>query len=244
MKAATARTKTRARRRPPAPASPPPAGTRERIIEAALRAFAGAGFEGARTRDIAAAAGVNQGLITYHFASKGELWKATVERIFEQARQAFTAPLQMLGDVDPATRLRLIVRQFVRFSAAHPELHRLIVEEGKSDSPRHRWLVDRHIRPLFEGTLAIIRQAQSDGVLADVAPEHLCYIFLGAAAHIFTVAPEYHRLTGKDPLSAASIEAHAEALVELLLRSGPGGAGGAPAGNPGPTRRRPRRGSR
>src|SRR5258705_6888178 len=56
--------------------------TRERIVVAALEAFAERGFEGARTRDIAARAKVNQGLITYHFSSKPDLWKAAVDHIF------------------------------------------------------------------------------------------------------------------------------------------------------------------
>ena len=47
---------------------------------------------------------------------------------------------------------------------------------------------------------------------------HLHYLFLGAAAHIFVVAPEFRRLTGEDPMAPASVEAHADALVELLVR--------------------------
>jgi AcrR family transcriptional regulator len=56
--------------------SPPPRtrsqqreATRERIVEAALEAFAEKGFHGASTRDIALRAGTHQGLITYHFPS-------------------------------------------------------------------------------------------------------------------------------------------------------------------------------
>ena len=210
--------RTTAHRKPTAPAPPAKtAATPERIVEAALAAFAERGFDGASTRDIAAAAGVNQGLITYHFSSKEELWKAAVERAFEGLRQAFAPAAQMLADVDAATRLRLVVRQFVRFTAAHPELHRLIVQEGKSDSARHRWLVDRHIRPLFESTLAIIREAQGEHLLPAIPAAHLHYIFLGAAAHLFMVAPEYRRLTGEDPTRPEAVEAHADAIVDLLM---------------------------
>jgi AcrR family transcriptional regulator len=206
------------RPRPDRPvAAPPAAGTRERIVAAALDAFAADGYDGATTRGIAAAAGVNQGLIAYHFEGKEDLWKAAVDHVFEQLRQAFAAPLRMLDDVDSATRLRLVVRQFVRFTAAHPELHRLVVQEGKSDGPRQIWLVDRHIRPLFEATLEIIRRAQADGELAPIPAAHFHYIFLGAAAHIFMVAPEFRRLTGDDPMRPDSVEAHADALVSLLL---------------------------
>src|SRR5262245_36084658 len=75
--------------------------TRERIVAAALEAFAERGFDGARTRDIAARAGVNQGLITYHFASKDALWKAAADHIFALLGQEFGRRLEALRDVEP-----------------------------------------------------------------------------------------------------------------------------------------------
>lgn len=214
--------RTRTLSMPAKKTNPPPrpaalAGTPSRLLEAALRAFADLGFDGATTRDIAAAAGVNQGLITYHFSGKEELWKAAVDHVFARLQAEFATALRMLAEVDARTRLRLVVRQFVRFTAAHPELHRLIEHEGKSDGPRLRWLVDRHVRPLFDATMALIREAQAEGVLPQVPAAHLHFIFLGAAAHIFVVAPEFRRLTGDDPMDPKSVEAHADALVELLF---------------------------
>ena len=35
-------------------------------------------------------AGVNQGLITYHFRSKDELWRAAADRIFSLLRTGFS----------------------------------------------------------------------------------------------------------------------------------------------------------
>lgn len=48
---------------------------RDRILDEAGPAFAEAGFAGARTRDIAARAGVNQGLIRYYFGTKEQLFE-------------------------------------------------------------------------------------------------------------------------------------------------------------------------
>lgn len=206
-----------ARRGSPRRGHQPREGTRERILAAALVAFADAGYEGAKTRDIAAAAGVNQGLITYHFASKEALWQAAVDRVFAELRESFLAAVELLAAVDARTRLRLMLRQFVRFSAAHPELHRLMVQEGKSDGPRLRWLIDRHVRPLFETSLGVVREAQQDGLRPHLSAVHLQYIFLGAAAHVFVVAPEFRRLVGSDPTTPEAVEEHATALAELFL---------------------------
>jgi len=55
--------------------------TRERLLEAALFLFGERGFEGASVRDIAAEAGVSQGLIRFHFGSKEGLRRVIDERL-------------------------------------------------------------------------------------------------------------------------------------------------------------------
>jgi len=202
-----ARSPRRAPRRPAATAP-------DRILSAALAAFAERGFDGATTREIAAAAGVPQGLVSYHYASKQALWEAAVARVFGALAEDLARAAAVLRDVDPATRLRAVMKRFVRFSAAHPELHRFMVHEGSHDGPRLRWLLERHVRPLFVASTALIRAA-APGVDA----EHLHYLVLGAATHLFAVAPEFQRLTGRDPFSAEMVEAQAAAIVDGLIDS-------------------------
>lgn len=58
---------------------------REQIINSARRVFEQSGFDGARTRDLAAAAGVNEALLYRHFGSKEELFEAAVAVPLEEA---------------------------------------------------------------------------------------------------------------------------------------------------------------
>lgn len=51
---------------------------REQIIDSARGVFERSGLAGARTRDLAAAAGVNEALLYRHFSSKDELFEAAV----------------------------------------------------------------------------------------------------------------------------------------------------------------------
>lgn len=53
---------------------------REQLIDAALQVFAEKGFDASTIKDIAAAAGVTDGLIYHYFSSKEELLWAVVER--------------------------------------------------------------------------------------------------------------------------------------------------------------------
>src|SRR5512134_2375734 len=115
--------------------------TRDRLVEAALQVFASHGFEGATTREIARRAGVALAALPYHFTTKEALWRAAADRIFGQLATTIGKRLEGLEGVDRPTQLRLILREFVRFSAARPELHRFMIQEGYTASPRLAWLV-------------------------------------------------------------------------------------------------------
>ena len=66
--------------------------TRARILQCALDVFAERGFAGAGVRDIASAAGVNHGLILYHFKDKDGLWRAAVDFLFERLHDEMKEP--------------------------------------------------------------------------------------------------------------------------------------------------------
>jgi AcrR family transcriptional regulator len=66
--------------------------TRDALIRAALEVFGRSGFDAASTRAIAAAAGVNQALIGYHFGGKQGLYLGVFEYILEQM-QLHMAPV-------------------------------------------------------------------------------------------------------------------------------------------------------
>ncbi|HEX4151955.1 MAG TPA: CerR family C-terminal domain-containing protein [Steroidobacteraceae bacterium] len=64
--------------------------TRARIIAAAMQLFGAKGFEGASTRDIAAAAGVNAPALQYYFDSKEGVFRACIEFIAERAWESLS----------------------------------------------------------------------------------------------------------------------------------------------------------
>jgi AcrR family transcriptional regulator len=173
------------------------ADTRERIVEAAVDAFAELGFRGASTREIAARAGANQGLITYHFRTKDELWRAAADRIFGMLRTTLGASLASLESDDPRARAREAIREYVRFVAAHPELFRFMVEEGKHGDERMQWLVDTHLKPLYEAFPQLA--GPLGGGIDEALLPHAYYVLAGASSLIFAVAPECRRLTGWIP---------------------------------------------
>ena len=191
--------------------------TRERILAAAVDLFADTSFEGASTREIARRAGVTQPLLNYHFRSKDDLWRAAVDSLFEALRLAMVERMHGLRGVDEVTVAKLRIREFITFSARHPQLHRIITQESKSDGPRMDWLVEEHVRPLYENTVELFERLARDGVVPAIPAPHLYYILTGAGPTMFVLGPECRRLTGLDPTADEVIEAHADAVVTLLF---------------------------
>jgi TetR/AcrR family transcriptional regulator len=191
--------------------------TRARILAAALDLFADRSFEGATTREIAQRAGVSQPSLNYHFRTKDDLWRAAVDQLFTELGATMRARLDGLRGVDRVTTAKLMIRDFIAFSAAHPQLHRIITQESKGDGGRIDWLVDTHVRPLYELTTGMFARLAEDGAVPDIPAPFLYYILTGAGPTIFVLAPECRRLAGFDPLAPDAVETHADAVIDLLF---------------------------
>jgi len=193
---------------------------RERILAAALEVFAERGFEGARTRDIAQRAGANLGLLQYYFGAKEALWRAAVTHAFDElAAELDAIRADAEDDVpdDVRAQLERFLRGFVRFLARRPAFMRLMNDECRRDSPRMRWLANHHVRRPAAALAEMLALARAKGIFPEVPPASFHYIVLGAAGLFFSQAPECQYLRGVDPTDEAVADAHADALVRLLL---------------------------
>lgn len=205
-------------RKPSRAAKSPEASTRDRITQAALAEFSRLGFDGASTRQIATRAGVNQGLLTYYFGDKEQLWKAAVVEAFTRLNDGISKQREALAEVDPITRLRLSIRHFIRFSAANPELHRLMIQEGGNTGPRTRWLLTQFVEPLFHGIRKLVVKARDAGAaLPAIPPQHFFTMLLGAGPHPFATASETRHLYKLDPFASDAVEAWATSIETVLL---------------------------
>jgi len=126
-----------------------PAAARERILDAALSLFASHGFEGASTREVALAAGVQQGLVGYHFGSKEGLWRAVVDAGFARLGAAAKARAP-ISTPEPRLRLRLRLERALELAAGEALLLRLAGHAMLCGGARLDWLVEQHLGPLQE----------------------------------------------------------------------------------------------
>jgi AcrR family transcriptional regulator len=139
--------------------------TAEKVLEAATRAFASVGFEGASVRNICKAAGVNAQAIHYHFGSKADLYRAVIER-FVEAQDAIvsrlvTAPAASVEDL--RTRLLFFMDTVMEFWLRSPGLE-VAYNETKRQGP-HTELAFQSLGGLDRALGELLASSQEAGLL-------------------------------------------------------------------------------
>lgn len=101
--------------------------TPTRVLEAAELEFAESGFTATKLADIAARAGIRRPSLLYHFASKEELYAATVRRAFERLGVALAGAMQSEGEFEQ--RLLATASGAAQFFAECPAVGRIVARE-------------------------------------------------------------------------------------------------------------------
>jgi TetR/AcrR family transcriptional regulator len=190
--------------------------TRAALIEAATHEFSVHGFDGASTRAIAQRAGVHQPQINYHFNSKLELWRASVDTLFAELQEETQDAIE--GVRTGRAALEAAIGAFVRHAARRPELNRIMVHESGSPSERLDWLVDNHVRGRFSAVSALWDPLRESEEVIDVDSLTAFYLILGGGTLLYTNAPEARLLSKEEPTKPDRIDAHAGALIGMLFK--------------------------
>jgi AcrR family transcriptional regulator len=103
---------------------------RQKILDAASRAFAEEGFAGARVDEIARRAGVNKAMLYYHVGDKQALYGEVLKRNFGRIETALEENLPDEGS--SADRLRAVITIVERAIAANPDHPRIVLREFAS----------------------------------------------------------------------------------------------------------------
>jgi len=138
--------------------------TQQKLLDAAIEAFSENGFKGTSTRDIADRAGVHHPLITYHFKNKDQLWRASTDRIFREFNISLVKAMAEIPEIDPKAKAEAFIRTYLHCSRSQPALHRIILQEANYQSDRLEWLIENHLKPLFEEVHKALTSLQQIGV--------------------------------------------------------------------------------
>ena len=188
--------------------------TQQKLLDAALEAFSENGFKGTSTRDIAERAGVHHPLITYHFKNKERLWRAAAGRIFREFNISLVKAMAEVENVDPKARAKAFVRTYVRYARNQPALHKIILQEASQQSDRLDWLVENHLRPLFNEVHKALVELQALGIAPRGNTAMLFNMIRVSAGGLIALQQELKGTSGID----LSDDAQIDELAELIIR--------------------------
>lgn len=195
---------------------PPVQQARLRILEASVMLFAAHGFEGVSTGRIAAEAGISQSVVLYHFGSKRKLWREAMLHLFARIGVAGVATPTDMKDLEPLSQLRVALRRFVRISAHHPELGRIIMREGAEGGERLDWLVRNALAANYTVYIGLVVAAQQAGTIKQHPPFLLTILLHAACSMLFNLQPLVEAVEG-GRLGEYKLEELADMILDTLF---------------------------
>lgn len=195
-----------------------PDPSRDRILQAAIRAFSEHGLAGARTGAIATAARVNKALLYYYFRDKEGLYGAALEVVAGKVAADAIAVLDL--DCSAGERvLRFALQHFDR-NLTHHGFQALMQQEmmrfrtGQSNAMRI--LAKKAFEPMWDRALQLVREGIESGEICNADPMQMMYAALGANVFYFLSAPMVRLVAAIDPLEPAAMAARRAAAIEYL----------------------------
>lgn len=159
----------------PRPATARGEATRRKLLEAAEQEFGEKGFHAASVASITRRARVGQGTFYLYFPGKEDALRELVRHMGRELRRTLSAATEGAGD-----RLEVERRgfeAFVRFSLAHRNLYRVVMESQFVDEEIYR----DYYRTLARGYARGLERAQASGQVRDCDAETQAWALMGVA---------------------------------------------------------------
>ncbi len=186
----------------------------ERILDAALTVFSRFGLHGARTDQIAEAAGMSKPNLLYYFRTKEELYVAVLTRTLDNWLDALA---EIDPDADPRQALSGYIARKLEFSRRFPEQSRLFATEIIQGSPWLRQALARDLAPLVEAKIATLKGWIAEGRLAPVDPETLILTIWATTQHFADFGSQVGVLTGQTLDNPEFFRKTLDAITEIIL---------------------------
>ncbi len=195
--------------------------TRDRVVDAALKAFGQRGYDVTSLDALAGELGVRKQTILYYFPSKEALLEAAVD----QAALELTGALSLAspGPGPAWNRVRAVVRAVFRLAARRPELLGLLREVSRLGPPAATRFA-LMLGPLIDGATAFLEQAMTAG---ELRRQDSRLLLLMAYSSVVGVATEVEvmRALGVEPTARSTVRQRRALLGFLRSALLPAGAG-------------------
>ena len=186
---------------------------KHQLLETALDVFSRRGFEGATTKEIAAAAGVAEAVIFRHFPTKQALYTEVLDyKLQSGALSPWLADIQACMDrEDDEGLFRTILSHMLESFREGARFERMMLFaalEGHELALAH---LRQHAQPFFESLNNYVGRRHAAGALRAARPQYILITLFGMVHH-------YGQMTQMFGFPAAgSDEEMAEAFVSILM---------------------------
>jgi len=191
--------------------------SREQILETTLEALAEKGFRETSLASIARRLGVTAPLLIYHFDSKDNLWREAISLSFTRLSSVVKAAASDGASRDGHEAMRILLRSLIFFFAYNRELHRIIVMEAASPSPRLLWLIENHLRPMFTQIEAVYNRGSEDGSLKAMPVDYALFSVLGSISNYIDSRALVAALYGRNDFSEGSLDEYADFVIDVCF---------------------------
>ncbi|KFI28372.1 TetR family transcriptional regulator [Haematobacter massiliensis] len=192
----------------------------QRLLAAATTEFQRYGFSGASISRIIDAAECNVRMIYHYFGNKLGLYRACIEQVYEQLRQAEAEAI--FWDLPPEQAIAELTRFTFDYMEAHPEFQGMMRIENMSDGIHVRELtaVNKRAETLFHAIEKVLDRGVAGDVFAHRAdPAQLYLSILGLATIHIANRHTMGMVLGLDLSAPDFLVARREEVVRTILAS-------------------------
>ncbi len=216
-----------------------PERSREAILDAAEQLFAEQGYDATSLQEVGTLAGLSRATPAYFFGSKAELYRAVLDRAFDEVRAAVRSGREraLSASHAPEAILAGAVADYYDFLSARPNFVRLIEREALGGSP-----IGDDVSPRLaagQEALAAISEELGLGEAASAENAHLLLSIVALCWFPLVHGPTLLRSIGLDPAAPGFAEERKRWIIDLLLH-GVAGRIQPPAPSTSPSKRTPR----
>lgn len=191
--------------------------TKQKIIDAALEAFAREGFYNAKLRDIAEAAGTTHSLIRHHFGSKDDLWKAVVDYGLKLNEQRLKDIIAFQEDRDPVALLKTTIASHVLFFAKHPALSRILLNNNSRSNPQHIDYILEKQKGVLEIVEPVFKKVQALGYFKGFDHDSFSVYMRALSETPIATSDMTNNLLKTDIRSDEGIALHTKRVIHFLF---------------------------
>lgn len=187
----------------------------QRILTAAERVFAEAGFGGATMAALASAAGLPSANLHYHFGTKESLYKATLENILQLWLDATES---IRADASPAEGLTAYIRAKLAWSRTRPYASKVFANEVLHGAPHLHSYLGLELRQKVEEKARVLEGWMECGRMERVDARHLFFLLWAMTQTYADFDTQIRNVLGRRELTADDFETAEALILRLVLR--------------------------